>query len=126
MTGIYNATGPVNLASGNAIRVDLAYSGRTHSLTQTLTDATANTSYATQYNADLGSVLTGNSAYVGFTGGSGGATATQMISNFTYIGTAAQAQTLSFRNLVDSSATGTAAPGGRVIRRVRHGTTRLT
>lgn len=81
----YISTTPVNPGSGNPINVTVSYSPATATITETLVDAVANTSFTTQYTGqDLTSLLGSTTAYVGFTGATGGATATQTISNFTY------------------------------------------
>lgn len=81
-SGNYISTSPVNFNSGNEIRVELAYDVDAQTLTETLTDLTAGTSYAiTHDNIDLGALL-GSSAYVGFTGGDGGATSIQTVTDF--------------------------------------------
>jgi hypothetical protein len=85
----YNAsgnTGGVNLTSGDPIAITLAYSSANQTLTETLSDATAGTSDTITYNNVNLSQYLGNSpsAYVGFTGGTGGADATQAISGFSY------------------------------------------
>ena len=77
-------TSPVNIASGDAIAVTLAYDGSS-SLVETLTDATAGTTYTTTITAgNLTTALGAATAFIGFTGGSGGSTAIQTISNFSY------------------------------------------
>jgi hypothetical protein len=78
----YNATGAVDIASGNKIRIDLTYDGTL--LSQTLTDLTTLATYSTSYVTDLTSVLHGTTAYVGFTGASGGTSSIQTISDFRF------------------------------------------
>lgn len=81
-SGTYVATSPVDFNSGNAIRVQLVYDAVAKTLAETLTDSTANTTYSNTYeNIDLSSLL-GASAYIGFTGGDGGATSSQMVTDF--------------------------------------------
>lgn len=78
-------TGNVNLASGDPIKVKLSYNSVTQSLTETLSDSVANTTYsATFNNINLVNSLGKATAVVGFTGGTGGSDARQTISNFTY------------------------------------------
>jgi hypothetical protein len=81
-TGGYTAFGSVNIDSGDPIRITLAYNGTT--LTETLLDLTNNNTYTTSTPVDLATVLGAATAYVGFTGGTGGATAQQDITNFVY------------------------------------------
>jgi hypothetical protein len=81
-TQVYNATGAVNVASGDPILVNLGYDGTT--LTETLTDQTTADFYSTSYATDLPGILGGSTAYVGFTGGTGGGVADQFIRDFSY------------------------------------------
>ena len=80
-----NAVGSVSLVSGDAIAVLLSYDGTT--LTESLTDLITSQTYQTSYAENLASALGGNTAYIGFTGGTGGGYSTQTISNFTYSST---------------------------------------
>ena len=80
-----NAVGSVSLVSGDAIAVLLSYDGTT--LTETLTDLSNSQTYQTSYAENLTSALGGNTAYIGFTGGTGGGYSTQTISSFTYSST---------------------------------------
>ncbi len=77
-------TGTVSLISGDPIAVVLSYNGTI--LTETLTDLnTPSDVYMASYTIGKGSGgVQGGSAYVGFTGGTGGGYSTQTISNFTY------------------------------------------
>ncbi len=77
----YATTGSLNLRSGDPIDVTLTYDGTT--LTENLVDAVANTSYSRSFTVDLVAGI-GNSAYIGFTGGSGLDTSTQVITNFSF------------------------------------------
>jgi hypothetical protein len=79
--GPYVTTGSLNLKSGDPIDVTLTYNGTT--LTEHLSDTTAGTSYSRSFSVDLvGGV--GSSAYVGFSGGAGLDTSTQVFSNFSF------------------------------------------
>ena len=80
----YTDTSPVNLASGDPIDVSLTYVNGVLSLT--LSDATAQTSFTTDLTLDIPSLVGGNTAYVGFTGGDGAVHSTQYVSDFTYLG----------------------------------------
>jgi hypothetical protein len=75
--------GGINLHSGDMIQVQMHYNGTT--LTMTISDLTvpANT-FTTSFTVNIPSIIGGNSAFVGFTGGTGGQTATQEILNWTY------------------------------------------
>jgi hypothetical protein len=77
------STGLVDLVGGDPILVNLVYDGVT--LTETLTDETNPLdTYTTSYLADIPSAVGGDDAFVGFTGGTGGAFGTQTISNFSF------------------------------------------
>ena len=74
---------PVNLAGGDPIQVNLLYNAAAQTLTEVLTDSSS-TSTTTFSNVNFAALLGSNStsAYVGFTGGTGGQDAIQTISNF--------------------------------------------
>lgn len=76
-------TNGVNLQSGDVFRVHMAYDGTT--LTMTVTD-TANTTqtFTTSWPINIASIIGGSGAYIGFTGSTGGMTATQEILSWTY------------------------------------------
>jgi fibronectin-binding autotransporter adhesin len=83
-----NPTTPVVLNSGDPILVTLSYNGST-SLTETLVDQSNGNTYSTTYGTNslgsgLASIVGGTSAYIGFTGATGGVNSTQKISNFTF------------------------------------------
>jgi hypothetical protein len=92
----YSSTTPVNIgtqpvAGGHYISdfqpadVTLVYNGPAQTLTETLYGETEQTTFTTTYTGvDYASLVGGASAYVGFTAGTGGATSTQSISNFSY------------------------------------------
>ena len=71
--------------SGDAINVDVYYNGL-NTLTATFSDTTANLTYTTSYSlpSNIATLVSGTSAYIGFTGADGGAVATQLISNFNF------------------------------------------
>jgi Legume lectin domain len=76
-------TGGINLHSGDIFQVQMSY--RASTLTMTITDLTdpANT-FTTSFPINLPATVGGKVAFVGFTGGTGGQTATQEILNWTY------------------------------------------
>jgi autotransporter-associated beta strand protein len=84
LNGLYLPTDPVVLTSGHPIAVTLAYDAPTQTITETLNDAIANTSFSTQYGIGVPDNVLGNTAFIGFTGATGGSTSTQQISNFTF------------------------------------------
>jgi hypothetical protein len=71
----------VNLHSGDVFNVHITYNGTT--LTWTITDATTAKTFTASAAVNIPSVIGGNTAFVGFTAGTGGATATQEIITWT-------------------------------------------
>jgi hypothetical protein len=72
----------IDLHSGHRFQVNLSYDGTT--LTETITDTATGATATISYLVNLLNVLGSNLAYVGFTGGTGGKTATQDILNWSY------------------------------------------
>ncbi|MGA3072031.1 MAG: chitobiase/beta-hexosaminidase C-terminal domain-containing protein, partial [Terracidiphilus sp.] len=73
----------VTLLSGDLMHAHLVYSGTT--LTVTLTDTKTGASATNQFTVNIPSVVGGNTAYVGFTGGTGSNTAVQQVTSWTYL-----------------------------------------
>ena len=87
----------VNLHSGDVMNVTMTYNGTT--LAWTVTDATTGATFSTSATVNIPSLVGGSTAYVGFTGGTGGATAIQEILSWTYTpgsGTTSPAATPTF------------------------------
>ena len=84
-TGSYYSTGDVDFwDTGDTVQVALSYDGST--LSETLTDLVTGATYSTNYdNIDLAQILGSNTAYVGFSAGTGGGASAQAVSNFTYL-----------------------------------------
>jgi len=79
----YTDVAPVTLDSGNPIDVNLTYDGNT--VTAVLAEqGTANTRTLSFFVGSLPSLITGNAAYLGFTGSTGGVNARQDVSNFSF------------------------------------------
>ncbi len=78
------STTGINLHSSDIFNVQMTYDGTTLNvtITDTVTNATANQSYT----VNIPSLIGGPLGYVGFTAGSGGAPAIQEILNWTFIG----------------------------------------
>jgi hypothetical protein len=75
--------GNVNLYSGDVFNVHITYDGTT--LTMTITDAnTPVDTFTTSWPVNIPSTVGANTAYAGFTGGTGGQTATQDILAWTF------------------------------------------
>jgi hypothetical protein len=72
----------INLASGDVMNVQLVYNGTT--LSMTLTDTVTNQVFTDSFTVNIPSTVGGNTAYVGFTGASGGAGADQEILSWNY------------------------------------------
>jgi hypothetical protein len=72
----------VSLHNGNVLRAHITYDGTT--LTLTLTDTVTAASFTTSTAINIPTTVGGTTAYVGFTGGTGGASAIQKILNWTY------------------------------------------
>ena len=78
--------GNVNLHSGDVFNVHISYNGST--LTMTITDATTPAdTFTTSWTVNIPSTVGANTAYAGFTGGTGGLTAIQEILDWTYVTT---------------------------------------
>jgi autotransporter-associated beta strand protein len=76
---------PLKLNSGDPIAVSIAYNANTQVLSVDLTDTTTSaTAHVAYTHVDLATLLGGSTAYVGFTGGTGGLTSTQTISGFQF------------------------------------------
>jgi fibronectin type 3 domain-containing protein len=100
-TGLYlNGAAPTNIGSidigytgldlhsGDVLSVTMTYDGTT--LVVNLADATTNKNGTFTYTVDIPSLVGGTTAFVGFTGGTGGLTATQDILTWTYTPTSVQ------------------------------------
>ena len=72
----------INLHSGDTMSVHMTYDGTT--LAMTITDSVTKASYSTSWPIQIPSVIGSNTAYVGFTGGTGGLTANQEILTWTF------------------------------------------
>ena len=83
--GNYLDTTPVELTTNGPITVTLMYDNVSQNLVETLTDTAGNTFTQTYTGIDLPTIVGDTTAYIGFTGGTGGATAVQTFSNFMYI-----------------------------------------
>ncbi len=74
-------TGP----GGDPIAVILSYDPVGHTMTENLTDTLTNATYSHVYsNVDISRILNSTTAFVGFTGATGGSNSTQMISDFSF------------------------------------------
>jgi hypothetical protein len=86
MVPAINLTGtPINLHSGDPFAAHITYDGT--NLTLTLTDSSTLGTWSYSWPINIPATVGGSTAYVGFTGGTGGATATQNINSWTYVPT---------------------------------------
>jgi hypothetical protein len=93
----------INLGSGDPIQVTLSYDGA--NLTETVVDTVTHAMFSHTYmGLNLPQVIGGNAAYVGFTAGTGGETATQEIQNWTGSFAPPQAAALRVSSPVNASA----------------------
>ena len=72
----------VDLHSGNVMHAHVVYDGTTLSLT--ITDTVTNATFTTSTAINIPAIVGKNTAYVGFTGSTGGLTAIQNVLNWTY------------------------------------------
>ena len=70
------------LTSGDTMSAQLVYNGTT--LTLNLTDTVTNKTFSQAFTVNVPSTVGANTAYVGFTGGTGGSTAIQNIKTWTF------------------------------------------
>lgn len=83
-TGSLDFTGTLDLHSGHVFSTTITYDGTT--LTVKTTDTTTNASATQTYLVNIPGIVGSSSAFVGFTGGTGGLTSTQSILTWTYTG----------------------------------------
>jgi hypothetical protein len=81
--------GGVNLHNGDIFKVHLSYAGTTLNMTITDTNVPADT-FTTSWPINIPSTVGANTAFAGFTGGTGALTATQEIISWTFNSVAAQ------------------------------------
>jgi hypothetical protein len=72
----------LSLRSGHALAVTMSYNGTT--LSMTIKDTVSGASYSHSWAINIPATVGGSTAYVGFTGGTGGGTAVQDILAWTY------------------------------------------
>jgi Legume lectin domain/Chitobiase/beta-hexosaminidase C-terminal domain len=70
---------------GDSISAHITYDGTT--LTMTLTDSVVNKTYTQSWAINIPATVGGNTAYVGFTGGTGGLTSSQKVESWTFVST---------------------------------------
>ena len=72
----------IDLHSGDVLNVHMSYDGS--NLAMTITDSVTSKTFTTSWPINIPATVGGNTAFVGFTGGTGGNTAIQDILNWTY------------------------------------------
>jgi Legume lectin domain len=70
------------LLSGDVMNAQLSYNGTV--LTLSITDATTNANFTTNWTVNIPTEVGGATALVGFTGGSGGLTSIQDVLSWTF------------------------------------------
>jgi len=87
-SGIFNymSTLPVNFDNGDPVKFTITYDATAQTLSETLVDTVSpTTTYSHTFTGiNIASEVGSSSAYVGFTGGTGGLTSTQTISGFQF------------------------------------------
>ena len=72
----------LSLHSGNPLNVGLTYNGTT--LRMTITDTKTKATFSKSWTIDIPSIVGASTAYVGFTGSTGGLSTTQDVVSWTY------------------------------------------
>ncbi|MGA2399045.1 MAG: L-type lectin-domain containing protein, partial [Steroidobacteraceae bacterium] len=103
----------VNLHSGDILHAHITYNGTT--LTLLLTDTVTSASFTASTAINIPATVGGNTAYVGFTGGTGGETAVQQILNWTFAVAAPTSTTVVNDPSGFSSAAGLSLVSGAVV-----------
>jgi Legume lectin domain/Chitobiase/beta-hexosaminidase C-terminal domain len=73
---------PINLRSGDTMSVHFAYDGA--NLAMTITDNVANTTFTQTWPINISQTIGSNTAYVGFTAGTGGSSSSQKIETWSF------------------------------------------
>jgi hypothetical protein len=80
----------IDLHSGDTMAVHITYDGTT--LTMIITDDVVNKTFTQSWPVNIPAIIGGNLAYAGFTGGTGGETASQKIGSWTWVSYPPQSQ----------------------------------
>jgi Legume lectin domain/Chitobiase/beta-hexosaminidase C-terminal domain/PQQ-like domain len=84
------STSAIDLHSGDEMSVHMVYNGTT--LTMTITDGVTGGTFTTSWPVNIPSIVGANTAFVGFTGGTGGLTSSQKIEDWSFVSTGTQQQ----------------------------------
>jgi len=82
MPSVNLANNGIDLHDGSTFSVHMVYDGNT--LAMTITDGVTGASYTTSWTISIPQIVGSNTAYVGFTGGTGGLSASQKIETWTF------------------------------------------
>ena len=96
------------LSSGDTISAQLVYNGTT--LTLNLTDTVTNDTFSYAFTVNIPSTVGANTAYVGFTAGTGGETAIQNIKNWTFTSGTTQVTAAATPTFTPASGTSFSSP----------------
>jgi hypothetical protein len=91
------------LFEGDTITAHITYDGTT--LTMTLTDQVISKTFTESWTINIPSTIGGNTAFVGFTGGTGGSTSSQKVETWTFVSTPPQAATVATPQITPGSET---------------------
>ncbi len=94
----------INIQSGHLMSATLAYNGT--QLTETVTDTVTHATYTNSYTANIPSIVSGNSAFIGFGGGTGAALDDVYINSWTYTNSSLPATTTALTATPASGTTG--------------------
>ena len=109
--GSLSLAGTIDLHSGHLMQATISYDGT--DLVETLVDTVTQTTFIHVYSGqNIPGLVGGSSAYVGFTAGTGGATATQAIRSWTYTPATSQVDLSAAFNLAGIQADNTKFTGG--------------
>src|ERR1700730_701296 len=97
----------IDLHSGHTFTVHMAYNGAV--LAMSITDVTTGAVYNTSWSINIPQVIGSNTAYVGFSGGTGGLTATQNIQTWSFLSGTQQQATATAPSFSPASGSYTAA-----------------
>ena len=112
----------IDLHSNDTMSVDLAYDGTT--LSMLINDPVANKTFSTSWAIDIPRTVGGPTAYVGFTGGTGGETSSQKIGTWALVSSSGQATTAPLLSPAAGTYLGTRPSPLPILRQVLRSSTR--
>jgi len=93
----------IMLIEGDTITTHITYDGTT--LTMTLTDQVISKTFTQSWTINIPSTVGGNTAFVGFTGGTGSLTSSQKVETWTFVSTPPQTATVATPQITPGSET---------------------